>query len=69
MCHQQTFVSLFNGFDSTGVDGCIEWIQQPESHLNEEQLERVEWSFCPACLQVAQQEGQGRLVIKGAAVA
>jgi hypothetical protein len=37
--------------------------------LNDEQLERAEWGFCPACLQVAQQEGQGRLLIKGAAVA
>jgi hypothetical protein len=37
--------------------------------LSEEQLERAEWGFCPACLQVAQQEGQGRLLIAGAAVA
>jgi hypothetical protein len=37
--------------------------------LNDEQLERAEWGFCPACLQVARQEGQGRLLIKGAAVA
>ena len=37
--------------------------------LNDEQLERAEWGFCPACLQVAQQEGQGRLLINGAAVA
>jgi len=37
--------------------------------LNDEQLERAEWGFCPACQQVAQQEGQGRLLIKGAAVA
>jgi hypothetical protein len=37
--------------------------------LNEEQLEHAEWGFCPACLQVARQEGQGRLLIKGVAVA
>ena len=37
--------------------------------LNDEQLERAEWGFCPACQQVARQEGQGRLLIKGAAVA
>jgi hypothetical protein len=37
--------------------------------LNDDQLERVEWGFCPACLQVAQQEGQGRVLIRGAAVA
>lgn len=36
--------------------------------LNDEQLERAAWGFCPACQQVAQQEGQGRLLIKGAAV-
>jgi hypothetical protein len=36
--------------------------------LTEEQLERAGWGFCPACLQVAQQEGQGRLLIKGEAV-
>src|SRR5262249_20901160 len=37
--------------------------------LNEEQLERAEWGFCPACQQVGHQEGQGRLLIKGAAAA
>jgi NMD protein affecting ribosome stability and mRNA decay len=36
--------------------------------LNDEQIERSEWGFCPACLQVAQQQGQGRVVIKGAAL-
>ncbi|HUN57117.1 MAG TPA: hypothetical protein VMU41_03325 [Candidatus Binataceae bacterium] len=33
--------------------------------LSEEQLELVEWGFCPACLQIAKEEGQGRLVIHG----
>jgi hypothetical protein len=37
--------------------------------LNDDQLERAEWGFCPACLQVAQQQGQGRLLIRGAALA
>jgi NMD protein affecting ribosome stability and mRNA decay len=36
--------------------------------LKDDQLERAEWGFCPACQQVARQEGQGRLLIKGAAV-
>jgi hypothetical protein len=33
--------------------------------LTEEQLEHGQWGFCPACLQVASQEGQGRLIISG----
>jgi NMD protein affecting ribosome stability and mRNA decay len=36
--------------------------------LSDEQIERGEWGFCPACLQVAHQEGQGRLLIHGSAV-
>lgn len=34
--------------------------------LSEDQLEHGQWGFCPACLQVSKQEGQGRLVIHGA---
>ena len=33
--------------------------------LTEELLERRRWGFCPACDQVSQQEGQGRLIIRG----
>jgi NMD protein affecting ribosome stability and mRNA decay len=33
--------------------------------LSDEQLERRQWGFCPACQQVSQCEGQGRLLIKG----
>jgi hypothetical protein len=35
--------------------------------LSDEQIEHGEWGFCPACVQVAKQEGQGRVVIQGAA--
>ena len=37
--------------------------------LNDAQLEQADWGFCPACLQVAQQQGQGRLLAKGSALA
>lgn len=37
--------------------------------LTDELLERRHWSFCPACQQVSRQEGQGRLIIRGAGVA
>jgi NMD protein affecting ribosome stability and mRNA decay len=37
--------------------------------LSDEQMERAEWGFCPACQQVSRYEGQGRLLIRGAAVA
>jgi NMD protein affecting ribosome stability and mRNA decay len=33
--------------------------------LSDEQIERGQWGFCPACLQVSKQEGQGRLIIRG----
>jgi hypothetical protein len=33
--------------------------------LTEAQLEQGQWGFCPACLQVARLEGQGRLIITG----
>jgi NMD protein affecting ribosome stability and mRNA decay len=36
--------------------------------LSDEQIERRRWGFCPACQQVSQQEGQGRVLIKGSAV-
>jgi NMD protein affecting ribosome stability and mRNA decay len=36
--------------------------------LSDEQLERGEWGFCPACLQVSKEEGQGRLLMRGKAV-
>lgn len=32
--------------------------------LSDTQLERRYWGFCPACQQMSQQEGQGRLLIK-----
>lgn len=35
--------------------------------LDEAQLERARWGFCPACEQVSRQEGQGRLIIRGVA--
>jgi NMD protein affecting ribosome stability and mRNA decay len=34
--------------------------------LTDEQLERGEWGFCPACVQVAREEAQGRFIIRGA---
>jgi len=34
--------------------------------LTDEQLERGEWGFCPACVQVSRQEAQGRFIIRGA---
>jgi NMD protein affecting ribosome stability and mRNA decay len=37
--------------------------------LTDEQMERGEWGFCPACIQVSRQEGQGRLIIRGDGVA
>lgn len=37
--------------------------------LTEELLERRQWGFCPACDQVSQQEGQGRLIIRGTGLA
>jgi hypothetical protein len=33
--------------------------------LTDELLERRLWGFCPACDEVSQQEGQGRLIIRG----
>ena len=33
--------------------------------LSDEEIDRGRWGFCPACEQVARQEGQGRLVIRG----
>ena len=35
--------------------------------LSDEQIERCQWGFCPACNQVSRQEGQGRLIIRGVA--
>jgi hypothetical protein len=35
--------------------------------LTDQQIEHCEWGFCPACVQVSKQEGQGRLVIPGVA--
>jgi hypothetical protein len=35
--------------------------------LSDEQLERRQWGFRPACQQISQREGQGRLLIKGSA--
>jgi hypothetical protein len=32
--------------------------------LSDTQLERRHWGFCPACQQMSQQDGQGRLLIK-----
>ncbi len=37
--------------------------------LTDELLERRLWGFCPACDEVSQQEGQGRLIISGARLA
>ncbi len=37
--------------------------------LSDAQLEQRQWGFCPACQQVSQHEGQGRLLIKGVATA
>jgi len=37
--------------------------------LTEEMLERREWGFCPACVQVSRLEAQGRLIIRGSGVA
>jgi NMD protein affecting ribosome stability and mRNA decay len=34
--------------------------------LNEDQIEHSQWGFCPACVQVAKEEGQGRVIIHGA---
>lgn len=36
-----------------------------DHNLDEAQLERARWGFCPACEQVSRQEGQGRLIIRG----
>src|SRR5271155_1382609 len=33
--------------------------------LSEDQIEVAQWGFCPACLQIARLEGQGRLLIHG----
>jgi NMD protein affecting ribosome stability and mRNA decay len=33
--------------------------------LTDQQLEQGEWGFCPACVQVARQEAQGRFIIRG----
>lgn len=38
-----------------------------DHRLSDEQIERGQWGFCPACQQVSRQEGQGRLVIRGVA--
>jgi NMD protein affecting ribosome stability and mRNA decay len=38
-------------------------------NLTEELLMRRRWGFCPACDQVSQQEGQGRLIIRGTGLA
>jgi hypothetical protein len=37
--------------------------------LTDDLLERRQWGFCPACDQVSQQEGQGRLIIRGTGLA
>lgn len=37
--------------------------------LSDEQLEQRHWGFCPACVQVSNLEAQGRLIIRGPAVA
>ncbi len=37
--------------------------------LTDELLERRQWGFCPACDEVSQQEGQGRLIIRGTGLA
>lgn len=37
--------------------------------LTDELLERRRWGFCPACDEVSRQEGQGRLIIRGAGLA
>ncbi len=37
--------------------------------LTDDQLERIQWGFCPACDEVSRQEGQGRVVIQGPALA
>jgi NMD protein affecting ribosome stability and mRNA decay len=37
--------------------------------LTDELLERRVWGFCPACDEVSQQEGQGRLIIRGSGIA
>ena len=34
--------------------------------LSDAQIERRRWGFCPACQQVSEREGQGRLLIKAA---
>jgi NMD protein affecting ribosome stability and mRNA decay len=36
--------------------------------LTDELLERRVWGFCPACDEVSQQEGQGRLIIRGSGI-
>ncbi|HTQ23665.1 MAG TPA: hypothetical protein VMI09_03150 [Candidatus Binataceae bacterium] len=37
--------------------------------MTDELLERRVWGFCPACDEVSQQEGQGRLIIRGSGIA
>jgi hypothetical protein len=37
--------------------------------LTDEMIERRQWGFCPACVQVSRLEAQGRLIIRGAGVA
>jgi hypothetical protein len=37
--------------------------------MTDELLERRLWGFCPACDEVSQQEGQGRLIIRGSGLA
>ena len=37
--------------------------------LTDDLLERRQWGFCPACDEVSQQEGQGRLIIRGTGLA
>jgi NMD protein affecting ribosome stability and mRNA decay len=34
--------------------------------LTDEQIEQGQWGFCPACQQLARQEGQGRVIVRGA---
>jgi hypothetical protein len=36
-----------------------------DHRLSDKEIDRGRWGFCPACEQVARQEGQGRLVIRG----
>jgi NMD protein affecting ribosome stability and mRNA decay len=37
--------------------------------LTDAQMESGQWAFCPACVQLSKQEGQGKLLVRGKAAA